>query len=99
MKRITISVPEELADAVMHQASLRRVSVAAFVRRALESRLGWDDPRPLGFANLGHSGHRDTARRIEEILAQEWVPSRRVGSGARGTIPSWPSLRRWTCCD
>jgi predicted transcriptional regulator len=79
MKRITIRVPEELAEAVTHVASLRRLTVAEFVRRALEARLGWDDPRPRppGFANLGHGGHTETARRIEEILGKEWVSAQR----------------------
>lgn len=76
MKRITISVPDELAEAIGRESQRRRVSVSEVARRALEAQVGWRDGerRKLGFANLGRSGHTDTARRAEEILAAEWVP-------------------------
>lgn len=77
MKRITVSLPETLADAVDREARRRGVPVSEIVRRALTTRLGWqpsDRPQPA-FACLGRSGHTDTARRIDEILAKEWGPA------------------------
>ena len=76
MKRITISVPEELAEAVEREARRRRVAVSEIVRQSLWARLcARQDGRPtLGFAGLGRSGSTDTARRAEEILAKEWGP-------------------------
>ncbi|HVW90365.1 MAG TPA: CopG family transcriptional regulator [Gaiellaceae bacterium] len=79
MKRTTVSLPDELAAAVMRAADRRRVSVSELTREALSAHLGLDRPagkRTLGFAKLGASGFRDTSNRIEEILAEEWDPAR-----------------------
>jgi hypothetical protein len=43
-------------------------------REALIAHLGLDDSaRELSFVALGASGHRNTARDAEDILATEWV--------------------------
>jgi len=77
MTRITISLPEELASAVVREASRRRTSVSQVAREALEARLGRvDEPRELPFASLGRSGHTTTARDIDAILAEEWGADR-----------------------
>jgi Arc/MetJ-type ribon-helix-helix transcriptional regulator len=77
MKRITISLPDELAVLVEREARRRRMSVSEVARRALAEHLGLADGarRRLPFAALGRSGHTDTADRMEEILAEEWDPS------------------------
>ena len=31
-----------------------------------------DEPRAVSFATIGQSGHRTTARDMEELLAHEW---------------------------
>lgn len=74
MKRITISMPDELAAAVEREARRCRKSVSEIAREALESKLGLEDKRPreLPFANLGRSGYTTTARDAEEILQREW---------------------------
>lgn len=78
MKRTTISLPEELAAAVSRAAGRRRVSVSELTREALTAHLGLGPgKRKLGFANLGSSGARTTARDMEEILADEWGRARR----------------------
>jgi len=77
MTRITISLPEELANAVAREASRRRTSVSQVAREALEARLGrGDTPRVLPFVAIGRSGHHTTARDIDEILAEEWGDDR-----------------------
>lgn len=78
MKRITISLPDELATAVQREARRQRVSVSEVARQALAEHLGIDGPerRRLPFAALGRSGQPDIAERMEEILAQEWAPDR-----------------------
>jgi Arc/MetJ-type ribon-helix-helix transcriptional regulator len=75
MKRITISLPDELATAVEREARRRRVSVSAVARRALAERLGAVDGarRRLPFVALGRSGERNVARDAEEVLAREWA--------------------------
>lgn len=78
MKRTTISLPEDLAIAAEREARRRRVSVSEVARQALAEHLGMNgaERRPLPFAALGRSGHRDTAERLDELLAQEWTPDR-----------------------
>jgi Arc/MetJ-type ribon-helix-helix transcriptional regulator len=73
MRRTTISLPDDLAQAVEREAGRRRTSVSEIVRTALTAHLHLDQPRRLPFESLGSSGHRHTARDIEEILAREWA--------------------------
>jgi predicted transcriptional regulator len=75
MKRTTISLPEEIAGALEREARRRAVSASAIARDALAGYLGLgdaDDHRRLPFAGVGRSGHRTTARDMEELLAAEW---------------------------
>jgi Arc/MetJ-type ribon-helix-helix transcriptional regulator len=74
MKRTTVSLPDELADAVVREARRRHQSVSEVTREALARHLGLvaDGPRDLPFASLGRSGHRTTGRDMEELLAAEW---------------------------
>lgn len=74
MKRTTLSLSDELADALMREARRRSVSASEVAREALAQhlKLNSDGPRELGFAALGNSGHRTTARDMEDLLAREW---------------------------
>ncbi len=74
MKRTTISLPNDLADALAREARRRNRSASEITRDALARHLGLaaEEPRQLRFAALGHSGHRNTAREMEELLAREW---------------------------
>lgn len=75
MKRTTISLPEDLADALEREARRRSVPASAIARDALADYLGVGDAsdrRQLPFAAVGRSGHRTTARDMEELLAVEW---------------------------
>jgi predicted transcriptional regulator len=68
VKRITERLPDDL-DARLHRAAARREStVANVIRQAIEVYLA--EPRRLIAAKAARSGHRDTARRIEEIIRQ-----------------------------
>jgi hypothetical protein len=74
MMRITISVPGDLAEAVRREARRRGLTVSEVARQALRARLGPEiGPKP-GFVGLGRSGHANTARNAEQILAEEWAP-------------------------
>jgi hypothetical protein len=75
MKRITISVPEDLAAALVRESRRRQESVSATARRALLAHLA-ADPRGLAIVALGRSGHVHTARDSESILAEEWSRDR-----------------------
>ncbi|HEY2142388.1 MAG TPA: CopG family transcriptional regulator [Solirubrobacteraceae bacterium] len=74
MTRTTISLPDDLAQALAREARRRSVSASAVARDALAKHLGLsaDEPRELPFAALGHSGHGSTGRDMEELLAHEW---------------------------
>lgn len=74
MKRTTVSLPDELADALAHEARRRNVSASEVARDALSKQLGLTDagPRDLPFAALGRSGHRSTGRDMEDLLVEEW---------------------------
>jgi predicted transcriptional regulator len=81
MKRTTISIPDDLAQALDREARRRGSSASEVTRTALAKHLGMvqSEPRTLAFANLGRSGHRTTARDMEQLLEQEWndLPGRR----------------------
>ncbi|HEY6399325.1 MAG TPA: CopG family transcriptional regulator [Solirubrobacteraceae bacterium] len=73
MRRTTISLPEELALAAEREARRRSTSVSEVAREALAAHLGLGgEARVLPFVNLGRSGSRDTARRMEELMHKEW---------------------------
>ncbi|MGH7642939.1 MAG: CopG family transcriptional regulator [Candidatus Dormibacteria bacterium] len=75
MKRTTVSLPEEVALAAMREARRRGTSVAEVARQALITHLGLaESGSGLPFASLGRSGSRDTARRIDDLMAREWLP-------------------------
>jgi Ribbon-helix-helix protein, copG family len=74
MKRVTITLPDDMAQALDREARRQGTSASAVVREALEVRLRLGDGRvwPLPFAALGRSGKRDTAQRVEEIVGAAW---------------------------
>ena len=75
MRRTTISLPDELADALEREARRRALPASAIARDALSDYLGIGragEQRELPFAALGRSGHRTTARDMEELLEREW---------------------------
>ncbi|MFZ2114726.1 MAG: CopG family transcriptional regulator [Solirubrobacteraceae bacterium] len=74
MKRTTLSLPDDLAQALAREAHRRSTSASAVARDALAKHLHLvpGDARPLPFAALGHSGHHTTGRDMEQLLAREW---------------------------
>jgi len=74
MKRIVISLPDEVASLLETEARRRDLTVSQVMRQALLAYLGMSEapPRSIPFAALGSSGQKHTARDIEEILAAEW---------------------------
>lgn len=74
MKRTTISLPDDLAAALVREARRRNQSSSEVARAALARHLGHaaDQPRDLPFASVGGSGRRHTAREMEQLLAREW---------------------------
>jgi predicted transcriptional regulator len=75
MRRTTVSLPDDLAEALAREARRRSVPASAIARDALALYLGFGDPadrRALPFAAVGRSGHRSTARDMEELLSTEW---------------------------
>ena len=74
MKRTTLSLPDDLAQALAREAKRRSTSVSAVARDALAEHLHLvpGNARPVPFAGLGRSGHKTTARDMERLLEREW---------------------------
>lgn len=75
MRRTTISLSDELADALEREARRRSLPASAVARDALSEYLGIGRPgdrRELPFAAIGRSGHSNTASEMEALLEQEW---------------------------
>ncbi|MGC8488096.1 MAG: ribbon-helix-helix domain-containing protein [Clostridia bacterium] len=73
-RRITISVPEELAEAVERDAGRRRVAVSEIVRQSLLARLC---ARQDGGPALGFSGRSEADRPIRPDERKKWWPTNR----------------------
>ena len=72
MKRTTVKLPDEVDARLRKEAELRGTTVSSLVREAIETELGLrprQTPR-LSFTGLFASGHTDTSRRVDEILAE-----------------------------
>ena len=79
MKRTTVKLPDELDARLRHESAVSGRTVSDLTRRAIEIYLDGEGPherRRLMAAGAGRSGTRDTADRIEAILAKELGPSR-----------------------
>lgn len=75
MRRTTISLPDELADALDREARRRSIPVSAVARDALAQHLGFGsagDRRSVPFAAVGRSGQQTTARDMEQLIDREW---------------------------
>ena len=74
MKRTTVSLPDDLDMVLAREARRRNVSASEITRDALARHLGLvsSEARALPYAALGRSGHHNTARDMEEMLAREW---------------------------
>jgi Arc/MetJ-type ribon-helix-helix transcriptional regulator len=72
MRRITISLPDEMADILVDEARRCRRSVSEVAREALIERLGLDEskPREIPFAGVGASKEGDLSERVDEILGE-----------------------------
>jgi hypothetical protein len=80
MKRTTVSLPDELADALAREARRRDRSASDITREALAKHLGLGGgrPRDIPFAAVGSSAPSTTGRDMEDLIDREW------GSAARG---------------
>jgi hypothetical protein len=77
MKRITFVVPDDLDSLLENERRRRDVSTSTVIREALATYLaGGEAAQRLPFVSLGRSGYHDTARRIDDILAEEWDADR-----------------------
>ncbi|MGH2535254.1 MAG: CopG family transcriptional regulator [Thermomicrobiales bacterium] len=81
MKRITFSLPDELAALLEHERRRRDVPASVIVREALTAMLEPDAEQDLWFVGIGRSDFTDTARRWDEILDEEWTLAWLKGEG------------------
>jgi Arc/MetJ-type ribon-helix-helix transcriptional regulator len=78
MRRTTVTLPDDLVEALERAARRGHTSVSEVVRTMLAAQLGIiaGAERALPFANLGRSSQRHIARDMEAHLAEEWPPAR-----------------------
>jgi Arc/MetJ-type ribon-helix-helix transcriptional regulator len=78
MRRTTVTLPNEIVEALERAARRGHTSVSDVVRRMLAAQLGMiaGGERPLPFANLGRSGQRHVARDMEALISEDWTPDR-----------------------
>lgn len=74
MKRTTVKLPDELDARLRHAALQRGMTISEVTREAIEQHLCNEFPRRFRAAGAGRSGESDVAKRIEEILREEWTP-------------------------
>jgi hypothetical protein len=84
MRRITISLPEDLAAALERESQREHTSVSEIARRAIEAKLRRlpivDGKRVIPFAGIGSSdGKGPFAADMEEYLRKEWTIDRDRG--------------------
>lgn len=74
MRLVTITLADDMAQALDREAGRQGTSASAVMREALAARLrlGGGQVRLLPFAALGRSGECDTARRADAIIDAEW---------------------------
>jgi len=75
MTRTTLSLPDDIADALRREAHRRHTSASAVAREAIAVHLHLlpaQARRPVPFAAVGRSGQRNVARDMERLLSREW---------------------------
>ncbi len=78
MKRTTVFASEETLFALRAIANEEGVSLAAIIRKALETFVAQRRAsKPLSIVGVGRSGRRDVAERSEELLLQALRPPAR----------------------
>ena len=72
MKRVTVSLPDELAAALENEARMHRISKSQYARECVEEHFQRlrDIRVRVPFYSLTRSGHTDTSERFDEILAE-----------------------------
>ncbi len=76
MARITISLPDDVAQRVAREARRTGASVSELIREVLSTELG-KRRRRLRIVGLGKSGTRHTARNAEAALPEGFGADRR----------------------
>lgn len=70
MKRITMSLPDDLAARVEHEARRRNQSVSELIRESLARDVGGDRERKIAWAGMIDDASLPTAERFEDALAE-----------------------------
>lgn len=74
MKRITVRLPDDLAEALERESQEHGASVSAVARDAITAGLSrTSEPRRFPFFALGASGYRNIARDMDTILRAVWA--------------------------
>lgn len=102
MKRITVSLPTQLANLLDIERRHRDQSASAIVREALEAHLhvSRGKAKRLPFIGIGDSGIEDTSERIDEFLREHWADDIHADSfGLDPAIRRKPKTRKLNARD
>jgi metal-responsive CopG/Arc/MetJ family transcriptional regulator len=95
MKRTTVTLTDQQANALGEEQRRRGVSTSALIREAIDGYLeNGDQAKPLWFVALGESSYETTARDMEEIIAATWDPAMLRGGEPVRLRPGSPSDTR-----
>ncbi len=73
VKRITVSLSEELAATLALESKKRREPVSQLIREAIEERYLTHPPPPLPFVGLLGDLPMTPGADVEEVLEREWI--------------------------
>lgn len=75
MKRVTITLPDDLTDKLALEARCRQTSLSELVRQLIVQGLSEStvNPRQIPWANLFHDPGMAPAERMEDELAEHWA--------------------------
>ncbi len=73
MKRITVSMPDELSRLLEREAERRSTSVSQIVRVSLTQMLGGEEERTIPWAGLVCEPEMTYGSEIDEALEKDWA--------------------------
>ncbi len=75
MKRITIAIPDDVSELVVHEASRQGVSVSEWIRRAIRNTIlgGTSSSRPIPWAGIFEDPNLVRGRDLDAELEKTWA--------------------------
>lgn len=74
-RRVSVSMPDEVADILQDEAKRQGIAVSEFMRRMVLQELGLTDGarRSLGMAQVGRGTIDNLSQRVDDYLGEHWL--------------------------